>query len=213
MAKTKGHTRYKLKSGQRVPGVTTILGNLAKPALISWANRMGLKGIDTAKYVDDKAAIGTLIHSMIISHLKSEKIDTSDYSKNQIDQAENGMLSFYEWEKTQKIMPEFLERPLVSEKYKFGGTFDFFGKINGQTVLMDFKTGKGIYPEFFYQLAAYSLLLKEILPDVYIDNYMLLNIGRDENESFRVESKKDIEKDKQIFLTCHKLYNLIKKGE
>ena len=46
------HTVYKLASGARVPGVTTVLSVLNKPALVPWANKLGLEGIDVRKYVD-----------------------------------------------------------------------------------------------------------------------------------------------------------------
>ncbi|MBA7569795.1 hypothetical protein ES708_11536 [subsurface metagenome] len=71
MGKIAAHIIYRTRSGQSVPGVTTILSVLNKPALVPWANRMGLQGIDVAKYVDDKAAIGTLAHYLIISYPQS----------------------------------------------------------------------------------------------------------------------------------------------
>ncbi len=42
--KTKIHTVYKAKAGERVPYVTTILGILNKPALIEWAWKLGTEG-------------------------------------------------------------------------------------------------------------------------------------------------------------------------
>ena len=36
--KSKVHTRYKTKDGKAIPGTTTIVGLLAKPQLIVWAN-------------------------------------------------------------------------------------------------------------------------------------------------------------------------------
>jgi hypothetical protein len=63
--KTKAHIIYKLADDSRVPGCTTICGILDKPALLEWANRIGLQGIEMRRYVDDKADIGTLAHDMI----------------------------------------------------------------------------------------------------------------------------------------------------
>ena len=85
--KDKIHTVYKLKNGKKVSGTTTVIGILAKPALIHWAWDLGTKGIDYRKFRDDKADIGTLAHYLIMCHLKGEQPDTSDYSKKQIDQA------------------------------------------------------------------------------------------------------------------------------
>ena len=76
-----------------MPGVTPILGILNKPALIVWANRLGLQGIDSTKYRDELADIGVLAHYLIMCDLTGETADVSDYSKNQIDQAENALLS------------------------------------------------------------------------------------------------------------------------
>ncbi len=100
MSKTKAHIRYKTADNKIVPGVTTILGLMAKPALIPWANKMGLQGIDVSKYVDDKADIGTLGHALVTDKLIKVTTDTSDYSENQISLAENCSLSFWAWERS-----------------------------------------------------------------------------------------------------------------
>ena len=95
--KSRAHIRYELPDGTKVPGVTTVLGVLNKPALIIWANRLGLQGIDSSKYRDEMADIGTLAHQMIVDYFKGEKTNTDEYSKSQIDAAENCLLSFWEW--------------------------------------------------------------------------------------------------------------------
>jgi len=56
MKRSRAHITYKLADGVPVPGVTTILSVLNKPALVKWANNLGLQGIDSSKYVDEKAA-------------------------------------------------------------------------------------------------------------------------------------------------------------
>ncbi len=204
--KTKAHIRYKNKAGKGVPGVTTILNILNKPALVPWANKLGLNGIDVKKYVDDKADIGTLAHYLVLCHLTGEEPDTSEYSQKQIDQAENCILSFLDWEKSNPIKPILLETPLVSEVYQFGGTIDIYADIRGDKVLIDLKTGKGIYDNMFYQLAAYYLLLKENGHSV--DYSMILNIGRDETESFDMKKRVDLSTEALIFSHALSIYNL-----
>ncbi|KKL50243.1 hypothetical protein LCGC14_2307390, partial [marine sediment metagenome] len=138
--KAKAHVQYKLEDGTRVPGVTTILNIIAKPALIQWANRMGLDGINTYKHVDELADIGTLAHAMIAHFLGGPEPDLDDYSKRQIDRAENSVLSFHEWAKGKTLHTEFSERQMVSEKLKYGGTCDWRGYIDGVDTLLDLKT-------------------------------------------------------------------------
>ena len=126
--KVKAHIRYKLKDGTGAPGTTTITGSELgwnKRVLINWSNRIGLEGISVNAYVDDKADIGTLAHSMVTDSLLGKKTETDDYSKNQIATAESSALSFFEWANHKKIKPLLIEEALVSEKYRFGGNQTF----------------------------------------------------------------------------------------
>jgi len=205
--KSKAHTIYKTQDGIRVPGVTTILGILNKPALVKWANNLGLQGIDSTKYRDEMADIGTLAHQMIVDYFNKVETDTTEYSENQIGLAENCLLSFWEWEKGHKIEVIMAERQLVSEM-GFGGTIDCFCNLDGQPTLLDFKTGKAIYPEMFCQLAAYKQLLTE--DNHPVDITRILRIGRDENEGFEEQSVGNIDKQFELFKHCLAIYNLQK---
>ena len=206
--KSQAHTRYKNAEGVGVAGVTTILNILNKPALIPWANKLGLEGIQVGKYVDDKADIGTLAHNMIHCHLTKEECDTSEYSKKQIEQAENCIISFHDWEKANNIEPLILERQLVSEDYQYGGTIDIYVRMGEHLVLIDLKTGKAIYDNMAYQLAAYNELLIE--NDHHVDYSMILNIPRAENENFAVRRWDNLDKEFRIFTNCLEIYNLQK---
>jgi len=215
--KNKAHTVYKLKDGTRVPGASTITGELAwnKQVLMNWAFKLGKEGnVDSmSAFVDDKAAIGTLGHLLVQDHFGKKKTDTSDYTKNQIDQAENCLMSYWNWEKGKTIEPILLETPLVSETLCYGGTMDFYGKVDGKLTLLDFKTGKGIYDEYLIQTSAYAMLLEE--NGHFVDCIQILNIPRSEGESFQVEvlpvGKWDV--CRKIFLNCLNNYNLKKQLE
>jgi len=206
--KSKAHIRYELSDGTKVPGVTTVLGVLNKPALVIWANRLGLQGIDSSKYRDGMADIGTLAHQMIVDYFKGEETDTNEYSKSQIDAAENCLLSFWEWEKGHKIEVILAEIPLVSREHGYGGTIDCFCKLDGQPTLLDFKTGKAIYPEFFYQLAAYEQLLAEAGHS--FEASRILRIGRDNDEGFEERSVGKLDKQFELFKHCLAIYNIQK---
>lgn len=197
------HTVYKSEDGKRLPSVTTILSVLAKPALIKWAHGLGLKGIDMDSYRDELADIGKLAHRMILDHLRGDKTDTAHYTPAQIDLAENAFLKYLEWERQHKVEPMLVETPMVSLTHGFGGTPDFIGKVDGVLTLMDYKTGKGIYPEYFYQLGGYSLLYGGDIRD-----YRILNIGRSEDEQFVEESRTDVNAEREIFLHCLAIHQL-----
>jgi hypothetical protein len=212
MSKTHAHVRYRLADKTIVPGVTTILGLHAKPQLIAWANKLGLQNIEVGKFVDDKADIGTLGHAMVTDKLLNQPTDTADYSANQISIAENCALSFWEWEKRNKIKEVyFCERPLVSEKHRYGGTLDIYANIDGCKEIIDLKTGSGIYEEHIWQVATLKELLEE--NGFQVDATRILNIPRSETESFleKPVSNKENEIGFEIFKSLLNVYNLKKK--
>ena len=148
------HTVYKLADGTRVPGVTTITGELgwAKETLCKWHNKMGIAGVDTGKYVDEKADIGTLAHAMITDDLVEKLTVTDEYSQYQIDQAENSYLSFCEWRRTHKIKVIAVEMQMVSELLRFGGTMDILAEVDDILELIDLKSEPFVMqkmPEYF----------------------------------------------------------------
>lgn len=75
-----------------------------------------------------------------------------------------------------------MQKGFVSERYKYGGTLDFYCKVDGKFTLVDFKSGKGIFNEHFLQVSSYANLLTE--NKYKVEQIMILNIGRNENEPF-----------------------------
>lgn len=208
MKKAKAHTIYKTKDGTRCPGVTTITGLLNKPFLVKWANNLGLKGIDSSKFVDEKASIGTLAHEMVLAHFKKEELNTSDYSKNQIEAAENSFDSFLNWESQHDLKPILVETPLVSEELRYGGTPDFYGDVDEVRTLLDLKTGRSVYQDYFYQLAGYRQLVEENGNEV--KNCRILRIGTEEGEGFEEVQKDDLSLYYEVFYHLLRVYYLQK---
>ena len=207
----KAHTIYKNSDGMRVPGTTTIMSILAKPALIKWANDLGLEGIEYTKYLDVLADVGTLAHKIVECYFTQEKVDYSNYSKNVIEKAENCIKSFNAWTKSHTVDPIENELQLVSEQFQFGGTIDCYCKINGEVYLLDFKTGKALYDEQLIQLSAYMQLLNE--NGYPCHKAKILRIGRSEGEGFEERELTNFARYWQIFDACNKIYKLKKEIE
>lgn len=205
---SKAHIVYKTPDGTRVPGATTITGLLNKPHLVKWANNLGLEGIDSSKYTDEAAAVGTLAHEMVQAHLQGFEVDTSMYSPIQVDLASNAVLSFLEWQSRHKIKPIICETPMVSAKLRYGGTVDCYCMLDGVPTLLDFKTGKAIYDEYFVQVSAYKELLLEAGHPV--ERVQILRIGRDETEGFEERAITDTTKYFNIFANLLDIYYIKK---
>lgn len=178
---------YYTKDGTRVPGTTTIIGRFKDSgALIHWAYKLGREHgvleqrvrheelpadthIPRNQYdVAEKAAdIGTLAHAMVEKHIDGENPEDalSDISEEDRDKARNAFVEYLEWEGQTKVKFLSQEDNLVSEEYRFGGTPDAIGQINGELCLIDWKTSNGVYPDYAIQLAAYRQLWNENNPD------------------------------------------------
>lgn len=211
-ARSKAKSRYPLKDGTIVPGATTIVGVLNKPALPYWANNLGLEGVRMKDYLDKLAAIGTAAHAAINADLLGQPAESvlDELDSDIRSLAENCYLSFCEWRKGHNLVPIMLETPLVSEEWRYGGTPDYVGLVDGVVELVDFKTG-GIWPEHFIQLAAYARLLVE--NQVILEpptRYRVLSLPRYETETFNEKVKTSVATEWAIFRHCLEIYELNK---
>lgn len=145
---------------------------------------MGLEGVDTTKYVDDKAQIGTLAHRMVADWLRGiRQFDYSkEYAKDQIDEAMRSFEKFFNWATDNNVEPIMIEEKLVSELYRYGGQIDLYAKVNGALELCDLKSGPAIYDEMIVQVAAYYQLLIE--NGYLVDKVRILCMPRSESEAF-----------------------------
>lgn len=199
------HRIYKNKKGKKVIGTTTALKILDKPKLIPWAWKLGTQGIDWRNFKDDKAEIGKLLHRMLFCYDEGIEVNTDYYTKSQINLAKICFQKYTDWEKEHKIKIILLETPSISEKYQYGGTFDKYCLLDGVLTQIDYKTGKAIYKEFYYQLAAYKQLIEENYGKV--EQNLILRLGRNELEGFEVRliSNKRLKIGFRIFKNCLKI--------
>lgn len=162
--------------GKVVPGVTSILQCIAKPALIPWAASMAsdywLQAVKSGrkdhsiihkeaksahrKKVSAAADIGHNVHNYTDCFFKKIKLP-----ELKTDQAKRGVDAFHKWFDSHTIKILASERRVFSEKYYFAGTCDFVAEIDGVMGVGDIKTSSGIYPEMRLQTAAYQHALQE----------------------------------------------------
>ncbi len=208
MTTTQAHKQYMLNTGDPAPGVTTILSVLAKPFLVKWANNLGLKGIDSTKYKDKMADIGTITHLLILAEFTRKHPDFSEYANADIEQANQCFAKFKVWETAHKCEPLIVETPMASDIYGYGGTPDFIGKVNGELELIDFKTSNAIYTDNFLQIAAYRQLAKERGLD--IKQARIIRVGKEAGQGFEDRLITCFDDEFETFLHCLGIYNLLK---
>lgn len=161
-----------------VPSVTTILGNLNKPALPNWAAKEVAKfavdnipswenlppddAVDLLKRAPyrnmrKKGDIGTAVHALI----EEFGVDIPDPTQLEIAIDDLDFIPFvagavqYLHDHVHRVLHS--EVTLFSRTYEFAGTVDAVVKLKtGEIAMIDWKTSNRVYPEHALQLIAYS---------------------------------------------------------
>lgn len=182
----RGGSRFYVEpdSGEKVPGVTSVIGMLPKDFLRYWA----------AKEVASTAVeeLGTLVSMVLrdpgaaIDHLKRAPdrntraaADTGTAAHDlfeRIARGENPGRVHPDLEPFVRHFNEFLdvaqpellhlEETVWSDKHRYAGSFDGYGVIGGERLWLDWKTTRsGIHAEVGLQLAAYRFADHILRPD------------------------------------------------
>ena len=212
-----------LIDGKRATGVTTIIGVLAKPALIGWAAKCAIEFVQTAiasgleltpellndaknAHTKRKEAAGT--HGTDAHASVEEWINLclkSDGKPNFAMPHTTDIKKFVDWAVANVDHFIFSERQMFNKDLFIAGTADFayVGK-DGKKYMADFKTSSGIYGiDYWLQCAAYRMLA-EAEGDTPYDGCTVVRLGKD--GAFEVQQRFDYDTDKEAFLCCLKLY-------
>jgi hypothetical protein len=172
--------RYKNANNERVPSVTTVLGQwgIKTRPLIHWAYKQGEKGVDL--YAKEEAQVGSCVHEMIDCDIKAKKFDSSGYTSKFIEQSTLPFENYKTWKKRVNFNPVETEISLISEKYQFGGTIDCIAVIDEKLCLVDWKTGKDVYEDHIIQCESYRRLWNENFPSHRINGgFHILRTGKE----------------------------------
>lgn len=175
-------TAYKTADGKRVPGVTTITSRFKDSGgLIHWAWQQGVDGKDYRESRDKAADVGHIVHACIESLIHGEPGPTMPEDAEKAALVTQGVKSYETWAAQTRLELLETEVPIVSEEHRFGGTFDALGRLDGELVLVDWKTSNAVYGEYIVQMAAYRQLLKE-RDNAVIAGAHLLRFGKEHGD-------------------------------
>jgi len=159
--------------GQKVPGVTTIIGDgIPKPALTRWAAKSVAEfvadNLDTVKNFGGRGAIigalsqvpfdnrdeaanrGTEVHKLAEQLSRGGDVEVPDVLAGHVD---SHLRFLADWQPRD----EMLELVIVNYTWRYAGTLDLIATLrDGKRWLLDYKTSRsGIFAETALQLAAY----------------------------------------------------------
>lgn len=206
------HTQYKLKDGTLVPGITTVTKMLNPgEGLAIAANRLGLQGIDSGVHWKNLARQGSLVHKLIEHRLKGTDPteDLRDYTANELEVARKSEAKFVAWcaQRTIETLGSGTsEFQLVSEQHRYGGTGDWYVKVNGRLTYCDFKTG-ALYLESELQGAANAnSIVERGLGPGKVDQIILLALPRNDEDQFHEKVITDWSLQFRMFLALREAY-------
>jgi hypothetical protein len=173
--------RYKLASGDVVPGTTTIISRFKDSGgLLRWAHNLGLEGKSMDAARDKAADAGTLAHDMIESHIHGEVYEPAVGTAAAIvDWAHTALGNFITWSQQTNLIVTATELPLLSERHRFGGCIDAIGEVSGKACLVDWKTSNAVYSDYIVQVSAYVYLYEENHPDQHLQGVHLLRYDKE----------------------------------
>lgn len=227
--------------GKPLMGVTTILKVIGKgDALVQWSANETTKYIRSKvayaipgkdggywavkpsdvedagkawKSNRDKAGnFGSNVHSAIEQWIKN-KTNSLEVLTNLNEMETKAVNNFFGWVKENNITFLECEKHVYSKKMWVGGILDLVFEKDGKIYVGDIKTSSGIYPEYFFQMAAYDLCINE-MHDKYkdIDGYTIINLKK--TGQIEVETNYGRDQNKEAFkaaLTLHKILQTTKK--
>jgi hypothetical protein len=175
--------RYYAIDGKKFPSVTSILDVLNKPQLVNWAVRLTRDSLEQELFTLQRANslqdlnAGSLLaksaseHNRVKNAAADHGIDIhrriaayvddkfSYMSKNARDPV---IKAFRAWQDEAQFVPNASEKLVISGEHEYAGSADLIGTLDGRLALLDIKTGRGVYPEYKLQLAAYAVAWSEM---------------------------------------------------
>lgn len=226
----KHHHYYADAEGKKeYTGITTVIGVLAKPALIGWAAKMACESIydkwtsyhadhdgfyddmpkllEEAKSAHTKKKEAAGVHGTDAHALVEEWINGALEGKVIVDEKFLPIAPFITWATENVDHFLFAERRMAHAGLFLAGTADFayMGK-DGKRYMGDFKTSSGIYGiDYWLQVAAYRLLA-EGEGDAPYDGAVIVRLGKKGPEDFEVQYLYEYESMRDAFLACLTLY-------
>ncbi len=149
------------------PSVTQLIEMLDKPALMKWANKIGLEGIKLDDYKSKAKEQGISIHESVENYLKFG-----------LPSEDEGLNS--------KMKNFFADKEIIGieqsiETDYFIGRYDIKLKWKGFQFICDFKSNSGVYFETKLQLSAYGMAEQDShIAVIHLPEFLLRPVTLDE---------------------------------
>jgi len=145
-----------------------------------------------------------LTDNILIKYLREPFNKKEDYA----------LRGFMNWCQKFNPIPIKTEMIVWSDEYQYAGTLDFLGYIHNpdkQLVIIDWKTGKGLYKEYDLQLASYWGALGECQGLDWKTDAYLVQLGINKC-GFKMVQLKDLKSNLEEFYNIKKTFDFLYPG-
>lgn len=227
-------------TGEVIPSTTSITKVIDKPALIRWAVtqttgylrevlmpnrkypdsaiRAMLDAAEKARFETSQEAldVGNMVHEWLEAYGDAYLAESEEMPYvPEHPMAQSGCNAFLQWVEKHDVKFVATERKVYSRIFKYSGTFDLLAYVDGKLTLVDYKTSKRVYPEYFLQSSAYVWAYEEeqryLVEKGVIDSYdpieqvMILRVPKD-GSKFEAPKSVDMDQHFEVFKSCLGIY-------
>lgn len=203
--------------GKPLSGVTSVIGVVSNSGvLMNWAVNETIKYINEHRnenlddvlkqaksaYIrkrDGAGNIGKSVHSAVEDFIKKGNL----YEGNDM-QIRQMFMHFARWARENDVKFLESEKNVYSRELWIGGICDFVCVINNKIFIGDVKTSSAIYPENFWQTAAYQRCLQEMGLYKDIEGHIIVNLKKD--CTFNTEKSYGYNDNIKAFEACLTIY-------
>lgn len=190
-------------NGQEVPGATTVTGVIDKSNALKWwavnhARDYILENMEPGEEYDEKdinnlaqgarlahqsdssdaKVVGTVVHSFAEDWIQSKLNGKEEPDLPVNDEARESAQRFLDWVDSNDV--EFLatEQIVFHPMFGYAGTYDCKAIVNGNRLIIDFKTSKRLYDEYDLQATGYLKAEQQRKPDENLDGYSIIRFPK-----------------------------------
>ena len=113
----------------------------------------GVKAADRERQL--ASTIGTAVHAGIEWQLRTRLGEDAGPEPALPEAAAWAVESWKDWASSVALEPLAIERTVYCDACGYAGTLDLYARVKGVLTILDWKSGKAIYPEAFLQNVAY----------------------------------------------------------
>ena len=177
-------------------------------ARLQWEGEKDTQFWKSAKQIgQDAADIGTLVHSWIEAHINGKEISMESLPP----QGQAAVRGFLEWENSNKVKYLETEKTLYHCAMDYAGTCDCIAEVNGQLTMIDWKSSKGLYPNYVIQNWLYCIASEATDGSRLFGQAIIGRFGKDGSWEAPIFKRNDpigIELAREVITGCRSIFKL-----